>query len=84
MKTVTYSIESADFMLNKHTFRGEPVTAIQELNGKLYLFTANHTYVVRKTRWYERLWKWFFGASPTGSPANDAQYLQWESARKKE
>ena len=53
----TYSIESADFMLAQHTYKGEPITAIHELKGKIYVFTANHTYVVRKIRWYERLWR---------------------------
>lgn len=54
----TYSIESADFMLNKQTFKGEQVMAIHELNGKIYLFTPKHTYIARKRRWYDRLWNW--------------------------
>jgi len=50
-----YVIESADFMLNKHEYEGEPIIRVHEMKGKILLFTANHTYVVEKTPWYRRL-----------------------------
>jgi len=36
-------------------FRGEVVTGYQKMNGKIYIFTPNHTYVARPKRWYERV-----------------------------
>jgi hypothetical protein len=40
----------------EETFNGEPITGLQEMNGKIYVFTANHVYVARKTKWYQSLW----------------------------
>ena len=36
---------------------GEQVTAVTEFAGKFYVSTANRTYVLRKPRWYQRLWR---------------------------
>ena len=41
------------------TFRGEPVTAVQKIGRKIYLFTPTKTYAVTEPRWYERLWARF-------------------------
>lgn len=52
---VWHRIEPADFMIGKKEYAGEPVTATTELNGKILMFTANYTFVLRPLRWYERV-----------------------------
>jgi len=40
----------------EETFNGEPITGLQEFNGKLLVFTANHVYVAQKPTWYQSVW----------------------------
>jgi hypothetical protein len=51
MKTMMYPEVSFE-----ETFNGEPITGLQEFNGKLLVFTRNHVYVARKPRWYLAFW----------------------------
>lgn len=48
-------LEASDFMFEE-TYKGERIMAAHEVNGKIYIFTPNNTYVARKYRWYEKLW----------------------------
>lgn len=37
----------------------EDVTGMVPMGDKLVVFTANHTFVLRHLRWYEKMWNWF-------------------------
>lgn len=41
------------------TYKGEPIVRCIEFKGKIYLFTPNNTYVVRKKMWYDPVVNFF-------------------------
>lgn len=43
----------------RQTLKGEQIVALHEVNGIIYLFTPKTMYIVRKQRWYERVWRKF-------------------------
>lgn len=56
MRTIV--LDASEFKF-PHEFRGEPITGMQEMAGKIYVFTPTSVYIARRVTWLEQLWRKF-------------------------